>query len=199
MKTYVKDFDGFLNESRLKGKLIEYNQVAKKLFAAFQKSNKQTITIKQMISDFYDIDRKIKKMSSTADILKKDVKQLGTELFDAQDRFLTRVIQIEEFTVTLSAESESTKPNYEKAFKALVEQLNPEIQAMADTLLKKFEETKEVASRLTVNKDSVEEGIMDTLRNWKESILDWFFSFQIWDDNVNAIMTEIKRQVELNY
>jgi len=192
----VLKFCEFINESRLDNKLIKYTETTKKLFASFQKSNKQTREMKKLISEFYELDIKIKKFTKEQEPLKAEVKKLGTDFFDVGDEFMTRVIQLEEFAVTFSAESESKKVNYEKLFKAIYEKLTPKLKKIADELIEECTTTVRTVSKLSsVKKDTVDEGIADIIQKWKENLKDLISQVADWFSDYDDEFEQIQKMV----
>lgn len=112
--------------------------------------------------------------------LKGDVQNL----FDVEDVVLTRVVETAQFTLTMVKEVQksegSTEIDYNSIIIALSALIPDELQSRIDTITEKYTKIippKPPVKRLSVSKEVVSEGFMDTLKNkaaaFLKSIMSW--------------------------
>lgn len=102
----------------------------------------------------YDrLSKAIDAMSKKKDELNVSLKDKVTELFDAEDEVLTRVVETVQFTMTLSkrVKVEDQEPkkvvNYEKIAEELAKLIPDELQAQVQAITEAYTETKIAAEK----------------------------------------------------
>lgn len=119
------------------------------------------------------LDATAKAIAKKRDELNQAVKNIGDDIFDAEDVLVTRVINTISFTLMLTASQkgadkpEKKSTDYEAAFKAL-SALVPELEEQAKAIQEKYTEVvkqKDTPTMLKVQ-PRLKEGLGDTLKGW---------------------------------
>lgn len=136
--------------------------------------------LSQLARRFDRLKVAIEKMTETRDKLNSDIKGRVVDLFDAEDKVLTRVVDTAGFTMTLSAQATKGKDkvvvNWEEIAKELVKLVPDELQAKVDEIQAAYTKSSIMdipspglrvdnkAAKAAAKAVSVEEGIIDSLK-----------------------------------
>lgn len=139
---------------------------------------------------YYRLGEMIKRASMKYDEKNKQLRGMVTDIFDADDIFVTRVAETSKFAIMLYKKKrpdpdakEPTVTNWEKVaedlLKLIDKDLLPQATAIIDahTKLKKVNAEKDPSLKV----EPVMEGVLDTLKKWGEkflkAMLSWAVSF----------------------
>lgn len=149
--------------------------------------------IKQQVEDLQEVQNEFN----------REIKDEALALFDAKDEVLTRVVETISLTITVSkqqAAATTSKVNYEnviveilKLAPGLEEQIKAVIKACTET--KTAEKAKDVALRVALKEDGVNEGVKDWLKALKVKFAALLKSVKIWGKEYDKKIAALKLQV----
>jgi septal ring factor EnvC (AmiA/AmiB activator) len=163
----------------------------------------------RLASRYERLEQAIKKMSEKRAELNEQIKEQVTDLFDAEDVVLTRVVETASFTLTLSKlikSSEQDKKvvvNYEKIAQELVKLIPDELQAKVDEIFKMYTEItnapdKSPALRIKSKVDeNLNEGILDTIKGIAVKIAKWVKDIVSWAASYDQKLDVLKKKAGL--
>ncbi len=201
MLELLKSYDMSLFEDRLKSKELQYTETSKKVVAQFQeinKTGKKSKQITQLLSEYVDMDEKIKELKVSHASLNERIKEFAGDIFDVTDEYMTRVIEVSTFTMSLSKRGQSVKTDYEAALNELLV-LNPKLKKLADTLISKHSEIKTTEARLTANRvkesEEITEGVFDKIKEWISSFKKWVSEIRNSFKSVDKDISKLKKLI----
>ena len=156
----------------------------------------------------YDrLEKAIKKMGEKRNELNEQLKERVTDLFDAEDVVLTRVVETASFTLTLSklVKSAEQEPkvvvNYQKIAEELAKLIPDELQAKVDEIVKMYTEISIAADKAPalrvkskVDESLVAEGVLDMIKGMAAKVAKWVKSMASWAVGYDRKLDALKRQ-----
>jgi len=140
----------------------------------------------------------LKGLKEKHDELNAKLKGQFTELFDAEDAVLTRVVETAQFTLTMAKEIKkgpTQEIDYEGIVNALSALISEELQPAVERIKKQFTKEvppKEPPKRLSVSKEVVKEGLWDSFvagaRAFLKGIMSWATRY---DDKLDALKRKL--------
>ena len=155
-------------------------------------SGSESGAMTRLASRYERLDKAIKRMGEKRGELNDQLKEKVTDLFDAEDVVLTRVVETTSFTMTLSklvkAADQDPKViiNYEEIAKELAKLIPDELQAKVDEITKMYTEVSIAADKTPALRvkskvdESLSEGIMDSIKGMAAKALKWAKSMASW-------------------
>lgn len=101
------------------------------------------------------------------------------DLFEAEEVVLTRVVETAQFTLTMAKEikkDDTQEIDYASIVTALSALISDDLQPAVDRIVQKFTKVvpaKPAIKRLSVSKEVVKEGILDTIASFLKSMVSW--------------------------
>lgn len=158
----------------------------------------------RLTSRYDRLDKAIKTMSVKRNEMNEQIKDTVTELFNAEDIVLTRVVETVSFTLTLSKLVKASEQNpktvvdYESIAKDLAALIPAELQAQVEEITKKYTAISLAADKSPAlriknkNDDKLDEGIMDSLKSLATKIKAWAKSTVKWAVSYDKKLAELK-------
>lgn len=179
---------------------VSYEVNASKVVATLKSYKSQSYTkLAQKIEEIEELDARI-------DALKEEVKQEGrdaiADLFSAEDTVRTRVIDTVSFVMQITKDPAPAKTvKYAKVIEELATHLTPELKAVMESLVKKYETTQEAKpaalkynSKPKTESVDLTEGVWDKVR----AVLAKFKDFILgWANKYDAKLDALKAQVAM--
>jgi hypothetical protein len=145
----------------------------------------------RLTSRYDRLDKAIKTMTVKRNEMNEQIKENVTELFNAEDIVLTRVVETISFTLTLSKLVKSAEQNpktsvdYEAIAKELAKLIPEELQAQVEAITKMYTEVsiaadKSPALRIKNKNDKLDEGLMDSIKGLANKVVKWAKSMASW-------------------
>jgi predicted metal-dependent hydrolase len=145
----------------------------------------------RLTSRYDRLDKAIKTMTVKRNEMNEQIKENVTELFNAEDIVLTRVVETISFTLTLSKLVKSSEQNpkttvdYEAIAKELAKLIPEELQEQVEAITKMYTEVtitadKSPALRIKNKNDKLDEGLMDSIKGLANKVVKWAKSMASW-------------------
>lgn len=145
----------------------------------------------RLTSRYDRLDKAIKTMTVKRNEMNEQIKENITELFEAEDIVLTRVVETVSFTLTLSKlvkaseQNPKTTVDYEAIAKELAKLIPEELQAQVEAITKMYTEVtlasdKSPALRIKNKNDKLDEGLMDSIKGLANKVVKWAKSMASW-------------------
>lgn len=140
----------------------------------------------------------MKALKEKHDELNQRLKGEVSELFNAEDVVLTRVVETAQFTLTMAKEikkADTTEVDYASIVTALSALISEDLQPAVEKIIEKFTKTvpaKEPAKRLTVSKEIMNEGLLDTIKRMAASFLK---SIKSWAARYDTKLQKLEQQL----
>lgn len=160
----------------------------------------------KLASRYDRLDQAIKKMGEKRAELNEQLKERVTDLFDAEDVVLTRVVETTSFTMTLSKLVKSAEQdpkvviNYEKIAQDLAKLIPDELQAKVDEIVKMYTEVSIAADKAPALRvkskvdESLNEGILDMLKGMAAKVAKWIKGMASWAVSYDKKLDALKKQ-----
>lgn len=213
----MKELEHYLAEARRQDLVYNEKKVKDKVNKTIETLDKVTVELKgaesgvftKLIKEYVEIEKSIEKLGEKRTELNTEMKSKAEDLFDAEEIYVTRIIETATATIQLSkaavAKRGDDKVDYEKAFTKLLE-LMPELKEKGDELIKEFtvpgELGKPKSSALTI-KDVKEEVALDeaVIKDLFKIFTDKFKalkkSFTSWARSYDSKLKRIKTMAKL--
>jgi len=138
----MKELEHYLAEARRQDLVYQEKKVKDKLDkVTVALSGTESGTFTKLIKEYVKIEEQIETLGEQRSKLNTDMKEKAEDLFDAEEIYVTRVIETASATLQLSkasvAKRGEDKVDYEAAFKKLLE-LMPELVEKGNELIKEF-------------------------------------------------------------
>jgi hypothetical protein len=206
----MKELEHYLAEARRQDLVYQEKKVKDKLDkVTVALSGNESGQFTKMIKEYVEIEKQIETLGEKRGQLNAEMKEKAEDLFDAEEIYVTRIIETASATIQLSkaaiAKRSDDKVDYEKAFKALME-LMPELKERGQELIKEFtapgELGKPKSSALTikdVNEDVQldEAAVKDLFKIFTDKFKALKKSFTSWARGYDSKLKRIKAQAKL--
>lgn len=192
-----------LNEARQKG--VTYTEkkvknVVDKVTATL--SGTQSASMTKLAKRYARLEASMKAMKEKHDELNARLKEDVQGLFDAEDVVLTRVVETAQFTLTMAKEIKKTEGSvsvdYEKIIAALSVLIPDELQHKIDQITEKYTTIippKDPVKRLSVSKEVVKEGLLDTIKNKAMAL---YRAMTSWATRYDKKLNNLKKQAGIS-
>ena len=146
----------------------------------------------RLTSRYDRLDKAIKAMSVKRNEMNEQIKENVTELFNAEDIVLTRVVETVSFTLILSKLVKSSEQNpkttvdYEAIAKELAKLIPEELQEQVEAITKMYTEVSIAADKSPAlriknkNDEKLDEGLMDSIKGLAAKVVKWAKSMASW-------------------
>jgi hypothetical protein len=206
----MKELEHYLAEARRQDLVYQEKKVKDKLDkVTVALSGNESGQFTKLIKEYVEIEKQIETLGAKRGELNAEMKEKAEDLFDAEEIYVTRIIETASATIQLSkaavAKRGDDKVDYEKAFKALME-LVPELKERGDELIKEFtvpgELGKPKSSALTIKdvKEDVqldEAAVKDLFKIFTDKFKALKKSFTSWARGYDSKLKRIKAQAKL--
>lgn len=203
MKTTFKE-TVILSESRNTDLTYTEKSVKQKIDRVTVELTGNTSGVMSRLTSRYDrLDKAIKAMSVKRNEMNDQIKDTVTDLFDAEDIVLTRVVETVSFTLTLSKliksseQNPKTVVNYEAIAKALAELIPTDLQAQVEEITKMYTEVslaadKSPALRIKDKTEKIDEGLLDSIKGAAAKLAKWAKSTAKWAVSYDKKLAKLK-------
>ena len=147
------------------------------------------------------LEASMKAMKEKHDELNKRLKGDFENLFDAEDVVLTRVVETAQFTLMMTKEIQKTEPSKEVDYNSIIAALSAlipnELQDRVEMITEKYTKLippKPPVKKLTVSKEVVSEGIIDSIVKRAKAFLK---SMLLWGHRYDKKLGSLKQQAKL--
>lgn len=158
----------------------------------------------------YDrLDRAIKEMTARRNDMNEKIKDKVTDLFDAEDIVLTRVVETVSFTLTLSKlvkaaeQKDKVVVDYESIARELTKLIPDDLQKAVQEITDRYTEVtlaadKSPALRIkSKNGDKLTEDVLSSLKRYMDSVSKWIAGMLKWavkyDGKLDALKTKLAK------
>ena len=161
----------------------------------------------RLTSRYDRLDKAIKTMSVKRNEMNEQIKETVTDLFNAEDIVLTRVVETVSFTLTLSKLVKSAEQNpkivvnYEEIAKELAKLIPEELQAKVEEITKMYTEVSIAADKSPAlriknkNDEKLDEGIIDSIRGLANKVIKWVKRTASWAAKYDKKLSALKAQL----
>ena len=161
----------------------------------------------RLTSRYDHLDKAIKTMSVKQNEMNEQIKETVTDLFNAEDIVLTRVVETVSFTLTLSKLVKSAEQNpkivvnYEEIAKELAKLIPEELQAKVEEITKMYTEVSIAADKSPAlriknkNDEKLDEGIIDSIRGLANKVIKWVKRTASWAAKYDKKLSALKAQL----
>jgi len=173
------------SDKRVKGAL-------EKVTLELQGNNSGAMT--RLTKRYERLDRSAKLLTEKRNEVNAQIKNVGDQLFDAEDSIATRIIETISCTIMLTAaqkaadKAPSKKIDFESAYAELAK-LVPELQEKVDMITAKYTEIIAAKDTPTALRVKLKEGILDTLKSWIKGFIS---EIKSWGTSYDAKLAKIK-------
>lgn len=161
------------------------------------------------LTNRYDrLDRAIKEMTIRRNEMNEKIKDKVTDLFDAEDIVLTRVVETVSFTLTLSKlvkaaeQKDKVIVDYESIAKELAKLIPEELQKAVQEITDRYTEVSLAADKSPAlriknkNDDKLTEDVLSSLRGFMKSIHKWLMGITSWAVKYDKKLNKLKAKLE---
>jgi hypothetical protein len=161
------------------------------------------------LTNRYDrLDRAIKEMTIRRNEMNEKIKDKVTDLFDAEDIVLTRVVETVSFTLTLSKlvkaaeQKDKVVVDYESIAKELAKLIPDELQKAVQEITDRYTEVSLAADKSPAlrvknkNDDKLAEDVLSSLKRYMESIHKWVSSMVKWGNKYDKKLNKLKEKIK---
>lgn len=161
----------------------------------------------RLTSRYDRLDKAIKTMTVKRNEMNEQIKDNVTDLFNAEDIVLTRVVETVSFTLTLSKLVKSAEQNpkvvvdYEAIAKELAKLIPEELQAKVEEITKMYTEISIAADKSPAlriknkNDEKLDEGIIDSIRGLANKVIKWIKRTASWAAKYDKKLSALKAQL----
>lgn len=149
------------------------------------------------------LEASISALGAARDKMNKQLKEDLAEMFDAEDKVLTRVVATAQFTLTLNKEIQSTTKkknvNFEKIADELAKLIPEELQPKIDEIIKLYTTYTDPAApvaKLSVSKEEIKEGVGDLVKRIIKKIASFVESITSWGVKYDAKLAALEHKLQ---
>lgn len=156
----------------------------------------------------YDrLDRAIKEMTIRRNDMNEKIKDKVTDLFDAEDIVLTRVVETVSFTLTLSKlvkaaeQKDKVTVDYESIARELAKLIPDDLQKAVQEITDRYTEVTLAADKSPAlriknkNDDKLTEDVLSSLKRYMDSVSKWIAGMLKWADKYDGKLDTLKAKL----